>query len=127
MIQNRWCHRVLPLAVALLLVAAGSVHAGHISIAEFPATAVEFAINDLSEQADAKPADVSAGMFDYELFADPSQASGSVNLSAAGIMVASSTTAVVPEPGTYVLLGLGALGVLLAGRRRRKDSPSCAA
>ena len=43
-----------------------------------------------------------------------------VNFSPVGIMVATAVTGVTPEPGSIVLLGLGALGVLAFARRRRK-------
>lgn len=122
MSQTRWSHRLVPLALAVLLAAAGSAYAGHISITEFAPPGDEFVSSEAGDQLVANPADALAGVFDQDFAADlAAESSGSVNFSAAGIMVASTTTAVIPEPGTYVLLGLGALGVLLAGRRRRKQ------
>lgn len=43
-----------------------------------------------------------------------------VNFSPVGIMLATAAVGIVPEPGSIVLLGLGALGVLAFARRRRK-------
>jgi hypothetical protein len=42
------------------------------------------------------------------------------NLSPIGLLLAASATAVTPEPGTIFLMAIGALGVALAARRRRK-------
>lgn len=44
-----------------------------------------------------------------------------VNFSPVGIMLASSATAVLPEPSSIVLLVVGSLGVLAAVRRRRRQ------
>lgn len=45
----------------------------------------------------------------------------SINLTPVGIMVASSSVTVVPEPGTWVLMGLGVLGLLAARKRFRRS------
>lgn len=39
-----------------------------------------------------------------------------------GLMVAMSATAIVPEPSTMVLMGLGAAGLFFMGYRRRRKS-----
>lgn len=43
-----------------------------------------------------------------------------VNLSPMGLMVASATTAIVPEPGSIVLMAFAGMGLLAAAWRRRK-------
>lgn len=45
-----------------------------------------------------------------------------VNFSPFGMMVATATPTVVPEPSTFVLLGMGAVGIYAAARRRRKPA-----
>jgi hypothetical protein len=57
----------------------------------------------------------------YPLAASPS-AVQEVNFSPFGMMVATATPTVVPEPSTFILLGMGAVGVYAAARRRRQPA-----
>ena len=55
----------------------------------------------------------------YELFVDAGL-NATVN-AGSSIRIYYDSAAVIPEPGTYGLMGLGLLGVLAAARRRRAD------
>lgn len=56
----------------------------------------------------------------YSIAAGPGATAGEVNFSPFGMMVATATPTVVPEPSTFVLLGMGAVGIYAAARRRRR-------
>lgn len=50
----------------------------------------------------------------------PEETVAAAGLHPIGLMVAVATTAIIPEPSTVVLMGLGAVGMLYAGWRRRR-------
>jgi hypothetical protein len=62
-----------------------------------------------------------AGINDQRpIAATSSVATTEVNFSPFGMMVASATPTVIPEPSTFVLLAMGAVGIYVVARRRRR-------
>jgi hypothetical protein len=52
----------------------------------------------------------------------PERTVAAAGLHPIGLMVAVATTAIIPEPSTVVLMGLGAVGMLYAAWRRRRSA-----